>query len=546
LVFIEILFLLILAFILQNRTSIKQILTHIMPLQGFSFILNGLRLVEYKERSLMKKKYMLVWLLVLIVPMIIACGDEGAFSSSDNGKDKSGGGGDGDGGDGSLWSTLISTESTILRGNPLFGFQLFSSPAVSDDGTIYVGSTDTRLYALDQKGIIIWTYETGDQIVASPAIGSDGTVYIGSADRQLYAINPDGTLKWVYPTKAVLTSSPALAADGTIYVAGTFLDQTFICSVEDQNPVQLGSFYAINQNGTLQWSITLSGPVNSSPVIADDGTIYIGSGGHLVEGSEPENISYDRIDPCNVTTPIPASDANPFLPVNGHVYAINPDGTIKWDFYAMGNVDSSAAIGADGTIYIGSDYATWGFSNAVEVFPIGSLTTGFLYAINPDGTLIWVTDLYGDVKSSPAIGSDGTIYVGSDKEDVFALNADDGTIKWVFPTRGPVRSSPALAMDGTIFIGSSDSRLYALNPDGTLRSDLFATEGIDFFDSIAGIASSPTILANGTVYFAAGGPASDVPFVDGDATFYAIDGTVGLADTDWPKFRRDLRNTGRQ
>jgi outer membrane protein assembly factor BamB len=282
-------------------------------------------------------------------------------------------------------------------------------------------------------------------------------------------------------------------------------------------------------------------------VIASDGTIYIGSAGHL-ENGPPEvglelRVSYDRIDPCDPTTQIPPSDADPNLPVNGHVYAINPNGTIEWDFYALGNVDSSAAVAGDGTIYIGSDYATHGYKTMTEVIEIGSLTTGFLYALNPDGTLIWITDLYGDVKSSPAIGSDGTIYVGSDKEDVFALNPD-GTIKWVFPTRGPVRSSPVLAIDGTIFIGSSDSRLYALNSDGTLIADVLA-EIPEIFGS-AGIVSSPTILADGTVYFATGGPASDEPFVDGAATFYAIDSTVGLADTDWPKFRRDLLNTGRQ
>ena len=277
-------------------------------------------------------------------------------------------------------------------------------------------------------------------------------------------------------------------------------------------------------------------------MIASDGTIYIGSAGDL----EPlPGVSYDRIDPCDPTTPIPPSDADPNLPVNGHVYAINPNGTIKWDFRALGNVDSSAAVAGDGTIYIGSDYANYGYTtiDMTDVGPIGSLTTGFLYALNPDGTLIWVTDLYGDVKSSPAIGSDGTIYVGSDKEDVFALNPD-GTIKWVFPTRGPVRSSPVLANDGTIFIGSSDSRLYALNSDGALIADVLA-EIPEIFGS-AGIVSSPTILADGTVYFATGGPASDEPFVDGDVIFYAIDSTVGLADTDWPKFRRDLLNTGRQ
>lgn len=490
----------------------------------------------------MKKDLTRLLLLMLIVLLIVACGGSGSSPFTDSGDSA-------DGGAGSVWSVGIAIDPVILRGNPLFGFQLFSSPAVAAGGTIYVGSTDGILYAVAPNGIIKWGYETGDQIVASPAIGSDGTIYVGSTDRQLYAINPDGTLQWVYPTKSILSSSPAIAVDGTIYVAGTNLDGLFICS-DPPNPVQLSTFYAVNPDGTSKWSTTLSGPVNSSPVIASDGTIYIGSSGDLRPMAKTNpfdpppdrpQISYDRINPCDPTTSIPPSDADPSYPVNGHVYAINPDGTIKWDFKALGDVDSSAAIAADGTIYIGSDYATYAYKggDTTDVTEIGSRTTGFLYAIRPDGTMKWFTDLFGDVKSSPAIGGDGTIYVGSDKGDVFALidEDDEGIIKWVFPTRGPVRSSPALTADGTIYIGSNDSRLYALNPDGTLNFLFLAN---------AAIASSPSIIADGTVYFATGVPASDEPFVDGDAMLYSIGGTSGLAEPEWPKFRRNLPNTGKQ
>ena len=43
-------------------------------------------------------------------------------------------------------------------------------------------------------------FSSGDYIYSSPAIGSDGTIYIGSKDYNLYAINPDGSLKWKYAT----------------------------------------------------------------------------------------------------------------------------------------------------------------------------------------------------------------------------------------------------------------------------------------------------------------------------------------------------------
>ena len=40
-----------------------------------------------------------------------------------------------------------------------------------------------------------WAFETGDRVFSSPAIGSDGTIYVGSIDNNLYAINPDSSKK---------------------------------------------------------------------------------------------------------------------------------------------------------------------------------------------------------------------------------------------------------------------------------------------------------------------------------------------------------------
>jgi hypothetical protein len=43
-----------------------------------------------------------------------------------------------------------------------------------------------------------WSYVTGGVIHSSPALGADETIYVGSNDYKLYAINPNGTLKWSY------------------------------------------------------------------------------------------------------------------------------------------------------------------------------------------------------------------------------------------------------------------------------------------------------------------------------------------------------------
>ncbi len=398
--------------------------------------------------------------------------------------------------------------------------EINSSPAIGSDGTIYVGSSNGYIYAISSYGILLWSFETAGAIDGSPAIGNDGTIYAGSFDRQVYALNPDGTLKWVHPTRSNFTAGPAIGSDGTIYIGGTDQDlRVYGCPDGSTRSEVVGYLYAINPDGSRKWRITLSGAIDSSPAIALDGTIYIGSDGDNVD------LSFDRTDQCDDNSIIPPSDALSWFPVNGHLYAITPNGTIKWDFRTIGDVDSSPAIGSDGTIYVGSDAYIFGYGeDATKYLTFNPTAEGYFYAIHPNGTLIWVFDAFGDVDSSPAIGSDGTIYFGSDKNDVFALNPD-GSIKWVYPTLDDVDSSPAIASDGTVYVGSDDENLYALNPDGSLKWRYETGGDVD---------SSPSIWSDGTIYVG-----SD------DKNLYAIYGDRELANSPWPKFRHDLMNTGR-
>ena len=78
-----------------------------------------------------------------------------------------------------------------------------SSPAIGSDGTVYVGSYDNKLYAINGKsGVKLWEFETGGIVRSSPAIGPDGTVYVGSHDK-LYAIKTDskGLAKSPWPMR---------------------------------------------------------------------------------------------------------------------------------------------------------------------------------------------------------------------------------------------------------------------------------------------------------------------------------------------------------
>ena len=69
------------------------------------------------------------------------------------------------------------------------------------------------------------------------------------------------------------------------------------------------------------------------------------------------------------------------------------------------------------------------------------------------------------MNSSPAIGTDGTVYVGSYDNKLYALSGKTGDKLWEFETGNLVKSSPAIGSDGTVYVGSSDNKLYAIKTD---------------------------------------------------------------------------------
>ena len=170
---------------------------------------------------------------------------------------------------------------------------------------------------------------------------------------------------------------------------------------------------------------------------------------------------------------------------------------LKWPPFSTGyTVQSSPSLAADGTIYIGS------FNNN-------------LYAMDSsNGTQQWVFHTDGGIYSSPAVATDGTIYVGSEDDNLYAINPD-GTPQWAFLTGCQINSSPVIGSDGTIYVGSNDGHLYAINANGTEQWAV---------DTGWSVFSSPAIGGDGTIYVGSG-----------NHDLYAItpDGTPLWAFTTW-------------
>ena len=105
---------------------------------------------------------------------------------------------------------------------------------------------------------------------------------------------------------------------------------------------------------------------------------------------------------------------------------------LKWRYQisCCREVKSSPVIGADGTVYIGS-------------------YDGSLYALRPDGTLRWKYVAWSRIYVAAAVASDGTIYVGMiDAGEIDAIQAD-GTFRWRFGTGAPIEVPPTVGANGS-------------------------------------------------------------------------------------------------
>jgi len=255
----------------------------------------------------------------------------------------------------------------------------------------------------------------------------------------------------------------------------------------------------------LLWTFSvINDGIVSSPSIGADGTIYFGAG-WLFWGANDTAL-----------------------------YALNPDGSLKWRFEAEDGFFSSPAVTSDGIIYAscldGSLYAikdmgTYGdllwktylgyiFSiSSPAVAPngqiyIGSPSFNFL-SIYPNGTIQWTYHTNWCIISSPAIQDDGTVYIGSKDHNLYAFHDDIEDMVWKAPLGTfydghLVDTSPAIGPDGTIYVGTDqygawgqtpipvNTSFWAINPDGTLKWS---------FDTEDGVESSPAIGPDGIIYF---------------------------------------------
>jgi outer membrane protein assembly factor BamB len=326
--------------------------------------------------------------------------------------------------------------------------------AVAPDGTIYVAFGD-HLFALDpSNGAINWNITKGFTW-SSPAVTADGTLYYGS-DQKLFALNPDGSEKWKtapfgnYPS--IITAAPVIDADGNVYVS-------------------YFGIHSYDSNGDFRWDYNPTDS-NNAPTIGPDGYVYLAGDAsmHVLDRNG------------SLLKTLPFYDAGmPVIAADGTVYAttyyaaieaVDPQGEHKWSFAPVedGEVNDFLllpALGPDGTIYTATKINSE-LGNSI-----------YLYAVNPDGSLRWKYKIpltskdYDGIHNSLIVDKSGRVFACAGDGYCYAFSPD-GALLWKYmTTEGKDGSTMIISADGTMILCGGDGVVRALS-SGTESTQLKA------------------------------------------------------------------------
>src|SRR3989441_10307827 len=339
-------------------------------------------------------------------------------------------------------ASLASAPSTA---NQMWRFAtgsfVYSSPAVSN-GLVFVNSYDTNVYAIDEySGQQKWSFYTGSVIFSSPAV-ANGMVYVASRNGGiLYALNEQtGSEVWGRGSlNYFIASSPAIA-DGKVFYGNWCASGCF----------QFGQFVAVDvSTGAVVWAnATLpSSSVSSSPAV-DSGRVFFGlDDGSVTALNETNGKAIWRVVPAAAVTirnALAIAYGRAYIGTATKFAALDEiTGATAWSFNT-GNSNSTSAAVSNGVVYFGTG-------------------KGNVYAVNATtGVQKWVATTGASVSSSPALSlGSNMILAGSNDHYLYALNATSGVRLWRYLTAAPIWSSPAIA-DGRAFFGSDDYNVYAL------------------------------------------------------------------------------------
>lgn len=380
---------------------------------------------------------------------------------------------------------------------------IVSSPAVAD-GTVYVGSYDNFLYALDAAtGKLKWKFDAHGNVGSSPAV-EKGVVYFVSLDGNLYALDArTGAQKWAFATQGerrhtwpgIDYSAPATETQPDpwdFYLSSPTLHDGLVYFGSGDRHV-----YALDAaTGALRWKFETGEAVHATPAVAG-GRVYVGSFDawfyalDAKTGALAWKFKTSDEDRSHLLVGIPGSAVVTddglvcFGCRDAHVYALDAaSGALRWKHQTESSwVIASPALSGGRLCYATSDTLQFEVLDVKTGALVFSLPTNLYSFSSPavvqdrayfgtcDG-LLHEVDLaaqrYGATFASPSHRLNAPRYLDADgklkRETVWIGETLDDTIVGI-RTRlfalGSILSSPVVH-EGTLYVGSTDGTLYAL------------------------------------------------------------------------------------
>ena len=191
------------------------------------------------------------------------------------------------------------------------------------------------------------------------------------------------------------------------------------------------------------------------------------------------------------STPVADENGVAYLgSTSGYFYAVNPDGTLKWKYKLFDKlnaiIDSAAVIGPGGMIY-----APGGDSH---IHALDRETGKRKWAFEAKAAYLErkeTTDIRNSFEGNVTIGPNGWVYAVSNNGLLYALDPDTGEEKWSFETIGKqfLWSLPAFSPDNAFCVfGSLDRYLYLVDP--------VKGKGLDAYKMPGEVKSSPMVLGD--------------------------------------------------
>lgn len=320
------------------------------------------------------------------------------------------------------------------------GGPIQSSPVVGQ-GMVFIGSSDSHLYALDfNTGKQRWRFRAARPIEAPPLLLGD-SVYVGDRDGFFYALQAaDGKLRWKFKTGDKITGS------ANSYRVGTNSAPRILVGSHDFYLYCLDS-----RNGNLLWKYGTDNFINGAPAVTGKRAVFGGCDALLhvvdvVRGKRVAGIQAGAYIAASVALQGEYAYVGHYR--NKLIKADLGQGRVLWEFgLEKGGRPffSSPAVAGD--------------------VVLAGCRDRYLYCVDSaNGRQRWRFRTRDQVDSSPVVCGSLVVCASLDGR-IYVVDLNQGRQRWSYEIGSGLIGSPAVC-GGRITIGAEDGKLYQFGGSG--------------------------------------------------------------------------------